>query len=134
MFLCYSFKSKSKPSKIWRKNHTKKRSNLKNSKKSGTSREAVEKAASELQQWSFLTWFDDFVQSRASRSSLYVDYSQQFQQSQPPIEENNNFLDDEEPSKHSTLIQLWYMLKWNIVNVDSSIKVNVKTTLILSWL
>ena len=76
----------------------------------------------------------DFVQSRASRSSLYVDYSQQFQQSQRPIEENNNFLDDEEPSKHSTLIQLWYMLKWNIVNVDSSIKFNVKTTLILSWL
>ena len=79
-----------------KKNYTKKRSNLKNSEKSETSREAVEKAESELRQWSFLTWLDDLVQLLSPRSSFYVDYSQQSQQSQQPIEENNNFLDDDE--------------------------------------
>ena len=52
LFLCYRVKSSFKNLK---KNYTKKRSNLKNSKRSGTSREAVEKAESELLQWSFLT-------------------------------------------------------------------------------
>ena len=50
-----------------------------NSKKSGTSWEAVKKAESELQQWNFLIWIDDFVQPQ---SSFHVDYSQQSQQSQ----------------------------------------------------
>ena len=36
------------------------------------------------------------MQPRASRLSFYVDYSQEFQQSQQPIEENNNFLDNDE--------------------------------------
>ena len=79
-----------------KKNYAKKRSNLRNSKKSGTSREAVEQAESELRQWSFLTWLDALVQPRASRSSFHLDYSQQSQQSQQPIEENNNFSDNEE--------------------------------------
>ena len=79
-----------------KKNYTKKRSNLRNSKKSGTSREAVAQAESELRQWSFLTWLDALVQPRASRSSFHLDYSQQSQQSQQPIEENNNFSDNEE--------------------------------------
>ena len=43
-----------------------------NSKKSGTSWEAVKKAESELQQWNFLIWIDDFVQPQ---SSFHVDYS-----------------------------------------------------------
>ena len=54
------------------------------------------KAESELRQWSFLIWLDDFIQPRASRSSFHVDYSQHSQKSQQPVEENNNFLDDKE--------------------------------------
>ena len=98
MLLCfYVIASRAKsPFENLKKSYTKKRSNLRNSKKSGTSREAVEKAKSELRQWSFLTWLEDFVQKRASRSSFHVDYSQQSQQSQQPTEENNNFLDNEE--------------------------------------
>ena len=60
-----------------KKNDTKEQNNLRNSKKSGTPREAVEKTESELREWSFLTWLDDFVQPRASRSSFYVDDSYQ---------------------------------------------------------
>ena len=36
------------------------------------------------------------MQPQASRSPFYFDYSQQFQQSQEPIEKNNKFLDNEE--------------------------------------
>ena len=95
MFLCFASRAKSALENL-KKNYTKKPSKLRNSEKSGTSREAVEKAGSELRQWSFFTWLDNFVQPRSSRSSFYVDYSQQSQQSQQPVEENNNFLDDEE--------------------------------------
>ena len=79
-----------------KKNCIKKRGNLRNAKKSGTSGKAVKKAERELRQWCFLIWLDDFVQPRASRSAFRVDYSQQSQQSQQPTEENNNILDDEE--------------------------------------
>ena len=79
-----------------KKNYTKKQSNLRNSKNCGTLREAVEKAESELWQWCFLRWLDDFMQPQASWSSFHVNCSQQSQQSQQPIEEINNFLDDEE--------------------------------------
>ena len=96
LFYFYVIASRAKSAfKILKKNHTKKRSNLRNSKKSGTSREAVEKAESELRQWSFLTWLDDFVQPRASRSSFHIDYSQQSQQCQQPIEEDDFMADDE---------------------------------------
>ena len=79
-----------------KKNCTEKGRNLMNSKKSGTSREAVKKAKSELQQWNFLIWIDDFVQPQ---SSFHVDYSQQSQQSQQTIEKNSNFLDNEDDFK-----------------------------------
>ena len=53
-----------------KKNYSKKRSNLRNSKKSGTSRMAVEKAENELNQLSFLVWLDEFIRARNSRSSF----------------------------------------------------------------
>lgn len=53
-----------------KKNYTKKRSNVRNAKKSGTSREAVEKAENEFNQFSFLVWLDDFIRPRNSRSSF----------------------------------------------------------------
>lgn len=77
-----------------KKNYTKKRSNVRNSKRSGTSREAVEKAENELRQWSFLTWLDDFVQPRVSKSSFDVD-TQSYSQ-QTVDEHHNTFENDEE--------------------------------------
>ena len=53
-----------------KKNYTKKRSNLRNSKKSGTSRMAIEKAEHELNQLSFLVWLDESIRPRNSRSSF----------------------------------------------------------------
>ena len=54
----------------FKKNYTKKRSNFRNSKKSGTSREAVEKAEREFNQLSFMVWLDDFIRPRNSKSSF----------------------------------------------------------------
>ena len=70
MLFCFDdMASRAKPTfENLEKNYTKKRSNLRNSKKPGTSREAVKKVKSELRQWSFLVWLDDFVQPRAYRS------------------------------------------------------------------
>ena len=53
-----------------KKNYTKKRSNLRGSKKSGTSRAAVEKAEFKFNQLSFLVWLGDFIRPRTSRSSI----------------------------------------------------------------
>ena len=76
LFCFYVIASRAKPAfKNLKKIYTKKWSNLRNSKKSRTSREAVGKAENELRQCSFLTWLDDFVQPQASRSSFHVDYS-----------------------------------------------------------
>ena len=53
-----------------KKNYTKKRSNFRNSKKSGTSRDAVEKAEREFNQLSFMVWLDEFIRPRNSKSSF----------------------------------------------------------------
>ena len=59
---------------------------MRNVKKSGTSREAVEKAENEFKQLKFLTWLDEFVQPRPSRSS-FDDTSENGET------QNNNLLD-----------------------------------------
>ena len=58
------------------KNYTKKRSNLRNAKRSGSSRESVEKAENEIRQLKFFTWIDQFIQPRSSRSSFDTDETQ----------------------------------------------------------
>ena len=56
--------------------------------RSGTSREAVEKAESELNQLKFMTWINEFIQPRASRTSFDVEESQQID------DDNTNSLED----------------------------------------
>ena len=53
-----------------KKNYTKKRSNFRNSQRSGTSRDAVDSAEQELKKMSFLVWLDDFIRPRSSKSSF----------------------------------------------------------------
>ena len=53
-----------------KKNYTKKRSNLKNSKTSGTSREAVEKTENERKPFKFLTWLENFAIPRNTKSQF----------------------------------------------------------------
>ena len=53
-----------------KKRYLKKKSNVRNSKRSGTSAEAVEKAEKEFRPYQFLTWLDPFIQLRESRSTV----------------------------------------------------------------
>ncbi len=53
-----------------KKRYLKKRSELKQSKKSWTSLDAVSKAEKNFHQYNFLSWLDEFIQIRPGRTNL----------------------------------------------------------------
>lgn len=85
-----------------KKRYLKKKSNVRNSKRSGTSAEAVEKAEKEFRPYQFLTWLDPFIQLRESRSTVTKSVSVESQLSDN--EKDEVYLDDFDPCVDSERI------------------------------
>ena len=67
-----------------KKKYLRKKKDVKDATRSGTSTDVVNKAEKALRTYEFLGWLDDFVQSREGRSNL------------PKMEQEENYFNDEE--------------------------------------